>query len=303
MTALPLSKRVAALMAAGAVAAACGIVAAMPAQAHAATNLTLDNVKNLPFYDAGHTAAKPVWKSTSKVIAVGGCKQCASIWYDERAWDIQKAGNGILLSDVGTDLDGDPYDIKIVAKSVKGVHTDKGTVSLDVRSEDYSKVPQAGQSLCINISSMSQGEATFTVSYLKHGASKAASVKGVSCVYDIDAWNWGIDCPDLMFNGNEGVSFANNEGACYVTYSKTMSVNASKGTFCNIASTNTGSWGSSYSGYGGKDLNGAVVALLDSSSYGMTFSGSGAGIDMYFDTQEVPDNPHKEAKVMMNDAS
>lgn len=129
MTALPLSKRVAALMAAGAVAAACGIVAAMPAQAHAATNLTLDNVKNLPFYDAGHTAAKPVWKSTSKVIAVGGCKQCASIWYDERAWDIQKAGNGILLSDVGTDLDGDPYDIKIVAKSVKGVHTDKGTVS------------------------------------------------------------------------------------------------------------------------------------------------------------------------------
>ena len=150
---------------------------------------------------------------------------------------------------------------------------------------------------------MSQGEATFTVSYLKHGTSKAASVKGVSCVYDIDAWNWGIDCPDLMFNGNEGVSFANNEGACYVTYSKTMSVNASKGTFCNIASTNTGSWDSSYSGYGGKDLNGAVVALLDSSSYDMTFSGSGAGIDMYFDTQEVPDNPHKEAKVMMNDAS
>lgn len=142
MTALPLSKRVAALMAAGAVAAVCGIVAAMPAQAHAATNLTLDNVKNLPFYDAGHTAAKPVWKSTSKVIAVGGCKQCASIWYDERAWDIQKAGNGILLSDVGTDLDGDPKTGKQI--SLEGAYITVGSLNGNPFYGDGSKARYEG---------------------------------------------------------------------------------------------------------------------------------------------------------------
>lgn len=299
MPALSLQKKAASLIAAGAVAAACSI-AAMPAQAHAATNLSLDNVKNLPFYDDAHIAAKPVWQADSKVTSLGGCKQVDSIWYDEKAWDIQKAGNGILLENVGTDLDGDAYDLEMVATDVRGVHTDKGTVSLDVRCEDYDKVPQVGQKLCVNISSLNAGQATFQVSYLKHGTTKAANVKALTCVYDIDAWNWGVSSPDLLFNGNEGVAFSDTEADCYVSYSKTMSINASSGTFCNIRNQGMGT---DFVGYSGKDLDGAVVALHGSSSYQMTYSGNGAGVDMYFDTQEIPDDPHKQAKVMMNDAS
>ena len=298
MSALSLQKKAASLVAAGALAAACSM-AALPSQAHAATNITLHNVKDMPFYDDVHIAAKPVWKSTSKVTALGGCQQCDSIWYAEKAWDIQKAGNGILLSDVGTDLDGDSYDIKLVATQVKGIHTEKGTVSLDVRCENYDKAPQVGQKLCINMSSLNAGEATFQVDYLKHGTSKSANVKAVSCVYDIDAWNWGVSSPDFLFNGDEGVAFNNTKADCYVSYSKTMSINTEKGTFCNILRQGTGT---GFTGYSGKDLDGAVIALHGSSSYQMTYSGNGAGVDLYFDTQEVPDDPHKTAKVMMNDA-
>lgn len=295
-------KKAAALGCAAALAASC-CFAALPQQAHAdqAADVTLHAWKDMPFYDDAHIAAKPVWGSTSKVVPLGGIEQCSSIWYAENAWDVRSAGNGLLLSDVGTDLDGDSYDIKIVAERVKGFHTDQGTVSIDVRSNDQSKAPSDGSGLSINLSSKNQAEARFAVSYLKHGTSKAAKVKAVSCVYDIDAWNWGASDPyGLMFNGNEGVSFAGDKADCYVTGSTTMSANADTGDFYNIFK---GGMGSSFVGYSGKDPDGAVVALHDSNSYSMAFSGNGAGIDVYFDTQEVPGNPRKEAKVMMNELS
>lgn len=295
-------KRAAALGCAAALAASC-CMAIAPQQAYAAraTDITLHSWRSMPFYDDAHSAAKPVWKSSSKVVPLGGIGQCSSIWYAEKAWDVRKAGNGLLLSDIGTDLDGDSYDIKIVAKSVKGLHTDRGTVSVDIRSDNQSKAPSVGSGLSINLSSMSHAEASFAISYLKHGTSKAANVKAVSCVYDIDAWNWGDqNSYGLMFGGNEGVSFAGDKADCYVTGSTTMSANVDTGDFFNISK---GGSGSSFVGYSGKNPDGAVVALHRSSSYSMAFSGIGAGIDVYFDTQEAPGNPHKEAKVMMNELS
>lgn len=259
-------------------------------QAHAATNITVKNYTAMPFFTDAQLAAQPKWTSTSKVTAVGGAQQCTSIWgnVNGKAWDFQKAGNGILIQNVGTDLDGDSYDLKIVATSVKGTHTDYGTVGIDVWGETGTKLNK-GTPLWVSVSCMSQGEASMTFSYLKHGTSKAANVKATPTIYDIDSSNWGASCPDLLFNGYEGISLSGQTATCYVNSSSDMKIDKSAGTF-----RYSGDWGPAYNG---KDIGGAVTPFFNSSSFTMTFTGFGAGIDIGFDVFKNPGSPSKSAKI------
>ena len=254
------------------------------------TNITVKNYTAMPFYTDAQLAAQPKWTSSSTVTAVGGTVQCTSIWNNTngKAWDFQKAGNGILIQNVGTDLDGDSYDIKIVANSVKGVHNNYGTVGIDIWGELGSKLSE-GTPIWVSVSCMNQGEASMTFSYLKHGTSKAANVKATPTIYDIDSSNWGASCPDLLFNGYEGISLSGQTATCYVNSSSDMKIDKSAGTF-----RYSGDWGTAYSG---KDIGGAVTPFFNSSSFTMTFTGFGSGIDIGFDVFKNPGSPSKSAKI------
>ncbi len=243
----------------------------------AATNITTKNYTNMPFFNEGQLASRLIWSSDSKVTSIGGCQQCASIWnnVNGKAWDLAKAGNGILIQNVGTDLDGNAYDLKIVANSVRG-ETDgtHGTVSIDVWGETGVEL-QNGKGIWVSVSSMRGAEAKMTFSYLKHGTSKAANLKATPTIYDIDSSNWGISQPSLLFNGFEGISLSDQTATCYVTYSSEMKINTANGTF-----QYGGDWGNNHSG---KDITAAVTPFFDSNSFTMTYSGFGAGVDIGFD--------------------
>ena len=177
----------------------------------------------------------------------------------------------------------------VTADSVKGnASASNGTVSIDVWGENGTKLSK-GMSLWLSVSMMDKAEAKITLSYLKHGTSKAANVKATPTVYDIDASNWGSSASDLLFNGYEGISLSGQTATCYVNYSSDMTINASAGTF-----RYGGDWMAHYTG---KDIRGAVTSFFNSSSFTMTFSGFGAGMDMRFDVNKNPGNPSKAAKI------
>ena len=258
----------------------------MPLRAQAATNITVKNYTEMPFFDDAHLAAQAKWGSNSSVTTFGNTQTCKSYWnYSGTNYDFQKAGNGILIQNVGTDLDGDAYDIKIVANSVKGTHSEYGTVYLQV--QDYMNP------LNIGINTRYKGEAKMTFSYLKHGTSKAANVKAAPTIYDIDARVYPAQdsaYSDLLCLGHEGVSFEGQTATCYVNYSSDMKIDKSAGTFYYNGDSANG-------GCGDKDLNGAVTAIFNSSSFTMTFSAYHATIGMSFDTYENPGSPSKSAVI------
>ena len=262
------------------------LAVAVPLQAQAATNITVKNYTEMPFYDEAHLAAQAKWGSNSSVTTFGNTQTCESTYtYSGKTYDIQKAGNGVLIQNVGTDLDGDAYDIKIVANSVKGTHSQYGTVYLQVYERDPVRI-------CIG--ARYKGEAKLTFSYLKHGTTKAANIKAAASLYDIDAQVLESDFSkysDLLFNGREGVSFEGNTATCYIYQPSAFKVDQSKGTFCYNAGQIVGG------ACTGKDIKGAVTATFDSSTFTMTYSSYYAGITMWFDSYENPGNPSKSAVI------
>ncbi len=267
---------------------ASAVLAAPAEQAEAATGLTVKNYTAMPFFNARQLAASAIFGDDSSTVAVGGAGRCDSIWkYPDQGFAITKAGQGVLLSNVGTDLDGDAYDLKIVATRVIGTNTDYGIVSIDVW--DFSdKLLESGERPSIALGSRKASEADFTVSFLKHGTSKAANVSACPTFYDIDSSNWGVAQPDLLFNGAEGISLAGNTGTCYVTYDEDMAIDASKGNFYTTTDWSTGATG--------KDPKAAVTMLTNSSSFTVTFSGYHAGVDMTFDPYTAI-SPSKSATI------
>lgn len=242
----------------------------------------------MPFFNAKQLAGSATWKGNSSATAIGGAARVTSMWgYPDKAFAIRKAGQGALFQNVGTDLDGSSVDIKVVASRVIGTDTDFGVIELAFCDASYSGM-STGDQLLIDFSASQNGEADFTVSFLKHGTSKAANVSACPTVYDIDSSNWGWSAPNQLFNGAEGVSLAGNTGTCYVTYDKEMKVDASKGYFYSTTSWNTGATG--------KDPKGAVTMMTDASSFKITFSAWGAGVDMAFDPFKAI-SPGKTAKI------
>ena len=268
------------------------LAVAVPLQAQAATNITVKNYTEMPFYDEAQLASIAKWTSESTVTTFGGTGRCTSIWGSAEgdAYDLTKAGNGILIQNVGTDLDGDSYDIKIVANSVYGVATAKGTVTLDVWNGSKTDKLTAGEEIFITMGAYSQGEAKLTFSYLKHGTSKAANVKATPYITDIDCWNYGKNYPKLMFNGNEGLSFEGMTGTVYSTLTSDMKVDESTGSvsYC----------GSKRNAYKSGDVDGTVTAFFNTSSFTVLFSGINCGLDMRFDrTFTNPGTPVKSAVI------
>ena len=194
----------------------------------------------------------------------------------------------MLIQNVGTDLDGDAYDIKIVANGVKGTHSEYGTVLLEV-IENANNIPG---SILIDFGQRYDGEANFTISYLKHGTTKAANVKAAPTFYDIDARVPESDYskfPNLVFNGREGVSFEGNTATCYICQPSAFKVDQSKGAFCYNGERVIGG------ACTGKEVKGAVTAIFDSSTFTMTVSAYYAGVHMRFDNYEDPGSPSKSA--------
>ena len=261
---------------------------AMNAQSWAFTNISVKNYTEMPFYTDKQLAGQLTWHDDSSIVPLSETSKISSYWgYPETAYNIKQAGDGILIQNAGTDLDGDSFDLKIVANSVKGNQTECGLVLLEVQDSSHGSL-EVGDGLSITFSSPDLGEASFTVSYLKHGTSDKAQVAACPSFYDIDAGaRWSPDA-SFMFGGNEGISLTGNTGTCFVTYWEDMGISEATGKFwCSNSESHNLS---------GKDPDASMTLLTNSSQFTLTYSAFLGGIDMYMDANKAI-YPKKSVKI------
>lgn len=272
---------------------------AMNAQSWAFTNISVENYTAMPFYTDKQLAGQLTWHDDSSIVPLSETSKISSYWgYPETAYNIKQAGDGILIQNAGTDLDGDSFDLKIVANSVKGNQTENGLVLLEVQDSRWNQTGDGlvlsgglldvGDGLSITFSSPDLGEANFTVSYLKHGTSDKAQVAACPSFYDIDAGaRWSSDT-SFMFGGNEGISLTGNTGTCFVTYWEDMGISEATGKFwCSNSESHNLS---------GKDPDASMTLLTNSSQFTLTYSAFLAGTTMCMDANKAI-YPKKSVKI------
>ena len=257
-------------------------------------NLSCTVLDDIPFENEKQIASMPTWQGNSSIKTFGAAKKdTTNILYsfaDE--YSFYKAGDGILIKNVGTDVDGDDYDLKITMTKAHG----QSLKSMGVSSYDDSlarfdvfcssgKKHVVGERLCMYTSVRGNGDLDFRYEWLKHGTSEAANVLAFMQIGDLDnyigndrAW-WADD----NFNGGEGVQL--NDGKAYLSSNTKLSKDVSNGKFW-ISKAKAGNTD-------GKDWS-TCVAYASSKSYADITLGAATVPDIYFDPHEAPAVPVKD---------
>lgn len=279
-------------------AAACLLAATFsPGRAWASVNV--HKLEDLPFETAEQVAGHAVWQSNSKVSMVGSAKKSQDTWYSGiTGYELCKQGDGILLQNVGTDVDGDAYDLRIslsraTGKTMADIYGEgdqgfrhpcrKSYARLDLLTE--SGAPKVGERIVLFLCEQSNGDIDLTFSYLKHGTSKAAKANLYGQVFDID-YNNDYDRPywsNPVFGALEGQVFKNN-GDIYLASNTKLKADASNGKVW-IPAANAGN-------ANGKDWRNGVGYAMRSSSTTITCA-AGESVDFWFDLQKAPSPPVK----------
>ena len=294
-----------------AIAAMAVVLFAAPGNAFAAGSV--QTLNDMPFETAAQAAGHPVWNSNSKVTLSGSASFCGDTnqFTNSTNYTFFAVGDSITLENVGTDADGDAYDLKITLTSCggkpmssyfsKGYNSytgnivDDGWLRISIGNESSSVGNvQKGQKLSFDTNSKSSGDCQLRFQYLKHGTSSSANAALFSQIYDID-WNNYYNTSTSMasdfskyaiFNGCEGIQ--TTDAKLYLSSSTKLSKDSSSGKVW-VSAANAGNTS-------GKDWSTGVALAATSATTTVTI-GALDDIDWYFDYQKAPSAPTKSAKI------